>query len=78
MPDITLGMGHLKSQLHELVKQHVEYDGLSRTEYVYTVQAGAPDGAPCSVVRYSYDGTSARVVYMKEYSGTWDSAWEVF
>jgi len=78
MSDIALGMGHLKSQLHELVKQHVEYDGSARPEYVYTVQAGAADGAPCSVVRYSYDGISSRIVYMKEYLGAWDSSWEVF
>jgi hypothetical protein len=70
--------GHLKTQAHELVKQHIEYDLQSRVEYVYTVRQDAADQTPCSVVRYSYDGTSSRVVYMKEYTGTWDSAWETF
>jgi hypothetical protein len=70
--------GHLKTQLNELIKQHVEYDVNTRTEYVYTARADALDGSPCSVVRYSYSGTTTRVVYMKEYIGTWDAAWEVF
>jgi hypothetical protein len=70
--------GHLKTQLNELVKQHIEYDGNSRPEYVYTAHADLEDGKPCSVVRYSYDGTSSRVVFMKEYEGTWDESWEVF
>lgn len=70
--------GHLKTQAHELVKQHIEYDGSNRMEYIYTVHADAPHGTPCSVVRYSYSGLSSRVVYMKEYTGTWDSSWELF
>lgn len=70
--------GHLKSQAHELVKQYIEYDGSDRPEYVYTVRANAADDCPCSVVRYSYSGATSRVVYMKEYTATWDSAWEVF
>jgi len=70
--------GHLKTQAHELVKQHIEYDGQKRMEYVYTVRADAEDGTPCSVVRYSYVGLSARVQYMKEYTGTWDGSWDLF
>lgn len=70
--------GHLKTQAHELVKQHIEFDASNRVEYVYTAHADLADGKPCSVVRYSYDGVSSRVVYMKEYVGTWDSAWEIF
>lgn len=70
--------GHLKTQAHELVKQHVEYDGSNRTEYVYTVRADALDLTPCSVVRYSYSGASSRVVFMKEYVGVWDDTWDVF
>lgn len=70
--------GHLKTQAHELVKQHVEYDVLSRPEYVYTVRADAEDGAPCSVVRYAYDGSTTNVTYMKEYVGEWDASWEEF
>jgi hypothetical protein len=70
--------GHLKTQAHELVKQHVEYDANNRAEYVYTVRNDAPHGTPCSVVRYSFDGLSARVVFMKEYTSTWDSTWDLF
>lgn len=70
--------GHLQTQAHELIKQYITYDGSGRTQYVYTVHATAEDNCPCSVVRYSYDGATSRVVYMKEYTGTWDTAWEVF
>ena len=70
--------GNLITQANEIVKQHIEYDGTNRTEYVYTVRADATNGSPCSVVRYSYDGLSARVVFMKEYTSTWNSAWDVF
>ena len=70
--------GHLKTQLHELVKQYVVYDGQARAEYVYTVRADAADQTPCSVVRYAYVGSSSRVEYMKEYTGIWDASWEAF
>lgn len=70
--------GHLKTQAAELVKQHIEYDVNSRVEYIYTVQAGALDLTPCSVVRYSYVGLTSKVVFMKEYTGTWLIAWDLF
>lgn len=70
--------GHLKTQAHELVKQHIEYDANNRVEYVYTVRADAEDNCPCSVVRYSYDGLSSRVLFYKEYTDTWDIAWDLF
>ena len=70
--------GHLKTQAHELVKQHIEYDGSSRMEYVYTVRADALDLTPCSVVRYSYVGLTSKVAFMKEYTGTWLIAWDLF
>jgi hypothetical protein len=69
--------GHLKTQAHELIKQHCEYDGSGRMVEVYTVRADAEDGTPCSVVRYAYDGLSSRVVYMEEDTAVWDSNWEV-
>jgi len=70
--------GHLLTQAHELVKQYTVYDVNNRPEYVYTAHADLEDGAPCSVVRYAYDGLTSRVVYMKEYTATWDVAWETF
>lgn len=70
--------GHLKTQLGELIKQHIEYDVESRPEYVYTVRADATNNTPCSVVRYSYSGLTTLVVYMKEYTGNWLAIWEVF
>lgn len=70
--------GHLITQAHELVKQHCEYDALSRLEYVYTVRADAGPGTPCSVVRYGYSGLTTRVAFMKEYVGTWNGSWDLF
>ena len=70
--------GHLKTQTHELVKQHTEFDGSNRVEYVYTVRADATEATPCSVVRYSYVGASSRIIFMKEFVSTWQIAWDVF
>jgi len=78
IPTATNDTGHLKTQAYEFVKQYIEYDGSNRTEYVYTVRADATDGTPCSVVRYSYDGASTRIVYMQEYTSNWQAAWETF
>lgn len=69
---------HLKTQAHELVKQHIEYDGNNRMEYVYTARANAGDGASCSVVQYAYVGTTGRVQFMKEGISTWQAAWDLF
>lgn len=70
--------GHLRTQANSLVKQRCFYDAFSRLEYVYTVRADATNGTPCSVVRYGYDGVTPKVIYMKEYAGEWDGAWDLF
>ena len=70
--------GHLKTQEHELVKQHIEYDVSNRPEFIYTAHADLEDGKPCSVTRYAYDGVTSRVLYMKESPAVWDVAWELF
>jgi len=75
-PDTKTEM--LKSHAHELVKTYSTYDANNRIEYFYTVIDSAPDGHPCLVTRYSYDGISSRVTYAKEYYGLWDSSWETF
>lgn len=68
----------LKKQAGELVKQHIEYDANGRTEYVYTSRADLANGLSCSVVRYAYVGLTSRVLFMREYLGTWQAAWELF
>lgn len=68
----------IKTHLNELVKTYTAYDVNGRPEYVYTAAEDAEDGAPCLVTRYSYDGTSQRVVYLKESNTTWQTAWETF
>jgi len=70
--------GHLKTQQHELVKQYIAFDGNGRTEYIYTVREDGPDGCPCSVVRYGYLGVTTNVIFVREYTGVWDAAWELF
>lgn len=70
--------GHLKTQAAELIKQHIEYYVNSRMEYVYTVRNDAANGTPCSVIRYSYSGITSRVVFMKEDTSNWNSAWDLF
>jgi hypothetical protein len=62
---------------NEYIKTFIEYDALSRMEYIYEAHADARDGAPCLVTQYAYDGTSQRVVKTKEYHGTWLAAYEI-
>jgi hypothetical protein len=78
MAQASVGIGHLTTQAHEFVKQHIEYDGSARPEYVYTVRADAVNGTPCSAVRYSYVGTTSRIEFMKEFSAAWNIAWDLF
>jgi len=78
MAVINLTSELLKTQLNELSKMYITYDASNRPEYVYTCGVNTLDGKPCTVVRYSYDGVSTRVVYMKEYTSTWQTAWETF
>ena len=78
MAQPEIGIGHLTTQAHEFVKQHIEYDASARPEYVYTVRADAVNGTPCSVVRYAYVGATSRIEFMREYSASWNTAWDVF
>lgn len=68
---------YLKTEASEFVKQYIAYDSSSRPEYIYVAPVDAANGAPCSVTRYSYDGTSSRVLKMKEYAGTWNSSYDI-
>jgi hypothetical protein len=74
---VTENRALLQTEAGEFVKQYIAYDSSSRPEYVYVAAAGAADGAPCSITRYTYDGTSSRVLKMKEYEGTWDSSYDI-
>lgn len=78
MGNPEVGIGHLTTQAHEFVKQHIDYDVNNRPEYVYTVRADATNNTPCSAVRYGYSGLTSRILFMKEYSATWNSAWDLF
>lgn len=69
--------GHLKTGRDELLKQFFVYDGSNRVTDIYEAHADANHGQPCLRTRYTYDGTSNRVLKMKEVDATWDSSYEL-
>ena len=68
----------LKTHQNELTKTYNVYDVNGRVEYVYTASDDAPNGGSCLVTRFSYDGLTTRIVFAREYYGTWNSAWDLF
>lgn len=66
----------IKSQLQEGVKSFFVYDGSNRMTTSYTAAWDAENGDACIITEYQYIGTSNRVQAMKEYLGTWNSAWD--
>ena len=52
-------------------------DHTIRMEYSYEAPTDIADGISCLVTQYVYDGTSNRVIKMKESVGTWDSDYDV-
>ena len=69
--------GHLKTNLHEFVKQYVVYDGSGRTTHIYETREDAEHGSPCMLTQYTYDGASNRIQKRKETVSAWDSAWDM-
>lgn len=69
--------GHLKTNLHELVKQYVIYDGSGRMTDVYEARADAVQATPCLRTQYTYDGVSSRVEKRKESAAAWDITWDM-
>ena len=69
--------GHVKTMLRELYKTYITYDVESRPEYVYQAPTDADHGTPCMITRYTYVGTTRFVQKSKEYSGTWDSSYDI-
>lgn len=59
---------------NEPVKMYKAYDGSNRVQYQYEAVTHAEDGDPCMRTEYVYDGSSTRVVKMKETIDTWVSA----
>lgn len=68
--------GHLKTAKHELLKQYVVYDGSGRMTDIYEARNDAADGAPCLRTRYSYDGTSSRILKRLETTDVWSAAYD--
>lgn len=70
--------GLLKTNLHELVKKFVVYDGNSRPTDVYEARANAQDGDPCLRTQYAYvSPTSTLVEKQLEVAATWDADWDI-
>lgn len=69
---------HLKSHANDAQKQYFVYDANDRMTHAYTAYTEASNGAPCLVTEYSYvSPTSTLVQKMKEYMGTWSSAYDI-
>lgn len=66
----------LKTILNELLKEHVEFDGLNRISKKYLAPISAEDGSPCFVIEYIYSGVSLIVKGRKEGYGTWLSSYD--
>lgn len=65
------------SQMNDAVKMHHVYDVSNRLITFYTTQINAANGEACLATKYTYDGTSNRVVGAREYLTTWNSAWDI-
>lgn len=68
----------LKGHQEGPVKTYIEYDVQDRVDKVYTAAVGVPNGGPCYVTQYGYVGTTTRVQFMREDTGTWNILWEMF
>lgn len=68
---------YLRSIMHEAMKMYRTYDGTNRLQYQYEAPTPALHGDPCMRTEYVYDGTSTRVIKLKETIQTWDSSWDV-
>lgn len=64
------------SHAKEAVKQRFGYDAQTRMAITWVALANAKHGDPCLRTDYLYDGTSTRVLGMKESLSTWDAAWD--
>jgi hypothetical protein len=65
------------SHIKEGIKQYLVYDGSGRLTDTYVAIEAAEDGDPCVRTQYEYDGTSNRVVKMKEAVAYWDATWDI-
>lgn len=78
---VDIGSPHARdlvpSQMKDAVKMHHVYDGSNRLSIFYTAQVNAEDGATCLATKYTYDGTSNRVVGVREFLSQWDSDWDI-
>lgn len=67
----------LTTQLNELSKIYIAFDGLGRQQFVYSAYTNAVHGDPCIVTEYIYTGPATTTIKArKEGYATWDSAWD--
>jgi len=68
----------LTTQRDEFIKSFTLYDGASRPITIFTAPTALPNAKPCSRVDYEYiNGTSFKVLKMKESNGVWDETWDI-
>lgn len=77
MVDFAKASDFIGTHLHEAIKYYATYDASNRLEYTYVAQVETVNGGQCMKTQYVYDGTSTRVVKMKESKTTWNSAWDI-
>jgi len=62
---------------NEPVKVFRVYDGSNRVSIQYEAITHALNGDPCMKTEYMYDGTTQRVLKMKESVDTWLSSFDM-
>jgi hypothetical protein len=74
----SMGQKHptdlVRSFGRQAIKQYIVYDGFDRPTEVYEALSSAENGNQCLLTEYEYDGTSSRVIKMRESLTTWVSA----
>ena len=61
----------------EPVKMFRAYDGSNRLMLQYEAVTHAVSGDPCMKTEYTYDGTSSRVLKLKESVDVWSISYEI-
>lgn len=67
----------LLTHAKELIKQYLVYDGNGRMVETYVAKTEEVDNGVCLKTTYEYDGTSTRIIKMKEENAVWDATWDI-
>lgn len=67
----------LKSVKYEAMKIYRVFDAQNRVSVQYECPTNTKDGGGCLRTDYVYDGTSNRIIKLKESAVAWSAAWDV-